>query len=366
MKISNSKKCNFKIVSLILSCWLILLCYSEIIASDEIVYNAYLLRMNGQADSAKVLLEKILAEDSTNAEAWFELARTKHHIGLGNPRQLFAGLDDLQHSTKRAVELQPDNIIYGFYNGSISFLLAYASMMRNQPGAKDKIGTTIADYEALLELKPDYKEAMLFLVEALSVLEDMGGNLSEAQKYTEKLAKLDPVLGAKARELILPQDADRVEYWKKALKENKGNSDVTEQLGKAYLYQGEIEEGEQYLENVMKIDSRKSILLMDMARFYLMQSRQDTALAKTVLPKADHKIQKFLETNPIRPVKAFALNMQSGIKQMLGFTEEANTLRAEANRLDPNVSKAFAVPGEILFSAPDEVSHYHSYFFRPF
>ena len=48
------------------------------------------------------------------------------------------------------------------------------------------------------------------------------------------------------------------------------------------------------------------------------------------------------------------------------IAEEADTLRAEANRLDPNVSKAFAVPGEILFSPPDEVSHYHSYFFRPF
>ena len=366
MKISNSKKCSLKIATLILSCWLVLLCFTDIKASDEIVYKAYQLRMNGQADSAKVLLEKILSEDSSNAEAWFELARTKHHTGLGNPRQLFSGLNDLKHSIQNAVDNEPDNIIYGYYNGSVTFLLAYASMMGQQPDAKQKLESTFTAYESLLKIKPDYKEAMLFLVEALSAPEDMGGNSSEAQKYADKLAKLDPVFGAKARELILPEDADRIEYWKNALAENKGNPDITEQLGKACLYQGKIDEGEQYLEKAIQMDSRKNILLMDLARFYLIQSHQDTALAKSVLPKADQRIDQFLETNPVRPVRAFALNMQSGIKQMLGFAEEADTLRAEANRLDPNVSKAFAVPGEILFSPPDEVSHYHSYFFRPF
>jgi hypothetical protein len=103
-----------------------------------------------------------------------------------------------------------------------------------------------------------------------------------------------------------------------------------------------------------------------MDRFYLMQSLRDTALAKSALPKAYQKIDQFLGTNPIRPIRAFALNMQAGIKQMQGFSNEAKTLQTEANKLDPNVSKAFAVPGGILFSGPDQVSHYHSYFFRPF
>lgn len=365
MKKANGKRSEKNIISMILFCFLVLMCYPEMKASEGIVYQAYQLRVTGQADSAKILLEKSLAEDSTNAQAWFELARTKHHIGLGNLRQLFTGLDDLHRSIQRAVELQPDNPIYGFYNGNICFSVAYVSMMRNQPDAKEKMGGVFTAYESLLQIKPDYKEAMLFLVEALTVPEEMGGNLLKAQMYADKLEKLDPVYGAKARELVLPAEADRVEFWKKVQVENVDNADITEQLGKAYLYQGKITEGERCLEKAMQMDSDKSILLMDLARFYLMQSHQDTALAKISLPKADQKIDQFLDTNPIQLLRAFALNMQAGIKQMRGFTSEADSLKLEANKLDPNVSKAFGIPPAILFDKPDEISHYHGYFFRP-
>lgn len=59
---------------------------------------AYELRMNGKADSAKVILEQVLSEDSTYAMAWYELARTKHHIGLGEPRKFVRCLEDIRQT----------------------------------------------------------------------------------------------------------------------------------------------------------------------------------------------------------------------------------------------------------------------------
>ena len=102
------------------------------------VLNAYNIRLNGNADSAKVLLDKILEKDSTNAIAWYELARTKHHIGLGNPRELINKLEEIQFTINKAVEYDASNVIYAFYKGIMSYTRAYLSLMRGEPGQKIK------------------------------------------------------------------------------------------------------------------------------------------------------------------------------------------------------------------------------------
>ena len=67
---------------------------------DKNVQQAYQLRMNGQADSAKIILEQVLSKDSTNAAAWYELARTKQHMGLGNPRKLISGIAEILQAAR--------------------------------------------------------------------------------------------------------------------------------------------------------------------------------------------------------------------------------------------------------------------------
>ncbi|MBU1881771.1 hypothetical protein KKA08_07020, partial [bacterium] len=188
------------------------------------VERAYALRLDGNADSALVILEQILATDSTNAVAWYELARTKHHIGLGNPRLLISHLPDLEHSIEKAVEYDPDNVIYAYYQGYIRFFKSYAAIMMGQPGALEDIKETIATYESVLDLKPDYLEAMLFLVEALSIPGEMGGDSTRGEIMADKLEEMDAVKGAKAKELFLAEDVDRIEYWQKVLEENQDNA----------------------------------------------------------------------------------------------------------------------------------------------
>ncbi len=334
--------------------------------SDETVLQAYQLRMTGKADSAKVLLEQALSKDSTNAVAWYELARTRHHRGLGNPPELMAGFEDMQQNIEKAVKNDPHNVIYLFYKGYVCLSRAYFAYMRQQPDVKEKVDEAISAYESVLSLKPDYYEAVLFLVEILGMPQDMGGDSSKAEAYAKQLEEMDEVYGTKARELLLPYDADRVEFWQKVLENNKDNADVIEQLGKAYLHQDNVKQGVKYLEAAMKMNPEKNILLLDLARYYIMSAMEDAKLKGAALPSAEKYIKRYLDSEPISSLRAYALELLAKIKWGLGDNKGADELRKKAKAIDPYFSKAMGVPPLVLFAKPDEVSHYHSYFSRPF
>ena len=98
--------------------------------TNEKVFEAYELRINGHADSAKVILEQLLSTDSTNALAWFELCRTDQHLGLSNPRAIQEMLDNTLYAIDRAVENDPDNAYYLSYKGSIKTLQFYFALQK--------------------------------------------------------------------------------------------------------------------------------------------------------------------------------------------------------------------------------------------
>ncbi len=329
------------------------------------VQEAYDLRMNGMADSAKAGLEFIIAEDSTNAAAWYELARTEHHIGLGNPRELFGRLEDIQFAVGNAVANDPDNVTYSFYRGYFGYFTAYASFMKQQPDALKKAKEAVSAFESVLSLKPDYYEPMLYLVEILGIPAEMGGDSAKADAYAAKLEGVDAVLGAKARELRLPNDADRVEFWQEVLAENPANADVLEQLGKAYLYKDEMEQGAEYLEEALKVDPKRQLLLLDLTRYHMMTARRDAESRDTALPLAEELIDRYLGSEPIPPLRAYALGLSAMMESVRGNSEVAGELREQAMAVDPHFSKAFGLPPLVLFTAPGEVSHFHGYFFRP-
>jgi len=338
----------------------------ELPLAEDKVHQAYESRMNGEADSAKAVLEQIIAEDSTNAAAFYELARTKHHIGLGNIPELLGSLEDIQQTIDKAVENDPDNVIYVFYKGYICFTRAYAAFMSAEPDAKEIVEEAVTTYESVLSLKSDYYEAILSLVEILAIPEDMGGDPSKAEAYASQLEDMDEVYGAKARELLLPHDADRVEFWQGILENNQGNVIVLEQLGKAYLYQDKVEQGVEYLEEAMKTDPEKEILLLDLARYHIMIAHRDEQKKETALPLAEEAINRYLDSEPILPLKAYAVFSLARIKLDLGDNEGAEELLEKSRAIDPHCSEASGVPPLVLFAKPDEISHYHGYFTRPF
>ncbi len=333
---------------------------------DNRIQEAYELRMNGNADSALTLLATIISEDSTNSLALFEIARTEHHIGLGNPQKLFGQINNMQVLIDKAVEYDPDNVIYKFYQGYIAYLSAYISFMSQDPAAAAKVNDVVAVYESVLDQKPDYHEAVLYLVEILSVPEEMGGDSLKALEFANNLLEVDAVFGAKAEEMLLPDDADRIGYWHEVLEKNPGNAEVLELLGKAYLYQDSVKMGIDFLNEAMKADPEKDVLLLDLARFYLMTSRGDSIKTAEYMPEAEAAINMYLETDAIVPLKAYAYTLMAHVKSSMGETEQVEVMREKAVEIDPNVSKAFGLPPLILFTNPEELSHYYGYFSRPF
>ena len=78
---------------------------------DGMAMKAYELRMNGKADEAVELLEKVVKEDPTVAAAHYELARSKHHMWLATHDD--TGLESIRLSVERALELDPDQSARG-------------------------------------------------------------------------------------------------------------------------------------------------------------------------------------------------------------------------------------------------------------
>ncbi len=108
--------------------------------------------------------------------------------------------------------------------------------MQDQPDTKERIARLSAAYESVLKIKPDYPQAMLYLVEIYGILPaDKGGDTVKARKYTMQLEKVDAIYGAKARSVLLGEEGNTTGYWEEVLKHHAGNADVLEELGKAYL-----------------------------------------------------------------------------------------------------------------------------------
>lgn len=358
--------------------WIVLvMCSVAVIASfgllsckgpevDKTVIEAYELRMNGKADEAKAMLEQVISDEPDNALAHYELARTKYHIMLSALKELEITLEDMRQSIDKAIENDPDNVIYPFFAARVAFFPAYMALQRNQPEAKEKVAKLCSIYESVLKLKPDYHEAMLHLVEIYGLLpEDMGGDKAKAEEYAQKLEEMNEIFGAKARAILLPDEADIVDYWQKVLEKQEGNAEVFKDLGRAYFLKDRAEEGTKCFEEAVQIDPEQNVLILDLARYYAMTMRDETK-REAAGPMAEKMFRRYLDSEPILPLKAFALRMLANLKRIMGDKEEAKALREEVDTIDPFVSKAFGVPTPDLFIPPGEIYRGHRYLFFPF
>jgi tetratricopeptide (TPR) repeat protein len=337
--------------------------------SKKVVMDAYKLRMQGKVDDARAILEQDIQKNPHNAAAYYELARTRLHMALGNMKKLEERIREAQQSIVKAIENDPNNVIYPFFEGHIALFQAYPSLMQNQPDAKEKVARLCEAFESALKLKPDYPQAMLYLVEIYGTLpEDKGGDKSKAEQYARKLEGMDKVFGAKARSILLPQDANRVDYWQNVLKKHEGNADVLEELGKAYLGADKVEKSVLCFEKAIKINPEKSFLFLDLSiyhTFSAMRAGDDSELLHKAITSGDAAVTRYLDSKPILPMQAYALGVQYKYKIHSDHKEQADELLKRANTLDPYFSKATGAPNPDLFILPDEISHNHRYLFRP-
>lgn len=360
------RKC-FTLLSLYLICHIIICPASKGQKIDETVLKAYELRMNGKADESLVILEKALSEDSTNALAWYELTRTKHHMGLGNIQEFIQNFDDLEQTIEKATLADPENAIYKFYQGNVYCFRWYISLMMGSEKSVEDLSLVEKTFNEVLSLKPDYHEARLYLVEILGNLPDsLGGDKEKAEGLIHQLEKEDAIYAARAKELIMPFDADRVAFWKGVLDNYKGNAEVLTGLGKAYMYNDEVDECRNYFKKAVEADPEKNIIYLDLARYLMMNARQENEFDQERLSLAFKEFSDYIDTEPIRSLKAFSYSLMARIKQFMGDQDEASNLLKHAEAADPYFSTAFGTPPLVLFIPPTEIAYYHGSFFRPY
>ncbi len=340
------------------------------INAKDISQTAFDLRLSGKVDEAKTLLDNHLADNPDDAAAYYELARLHLYTVTGGP----GGKMGLQESISKSLEaietaqrIDPDNVIYCFFAARVIFMNSYMAMQSGDEDIKGQVKKICDAFDAVLELKPDYGEALLHLVEIYGGLpEDMGADKAKAEQYAKKLEEHDAILGAKARAILMPEDADLIDFWKKIVEKHQGNAAALEALGKVYLREGKTEEGIKYMEQAFEADPSQTLLLLDMARYYMMSARRDVSLKETMLSLTEKAINRYLATDPIAPIEAYSIGLLAKIKYWTDSKEDGKKLEAEAEKIDMYFSRASAIPGSALFVAPGEESHHHTYMFQPF
>ena len=335
---------------------------------EESVQAAYDQRMNGEIWYARAMLNKLNDQGQKDGFAHYEIARLKMAQMQGGVN---IQMNEIINSARQAVKSDSGNIAFAFLEASTRFSKAYMSIMKEAESAKMNVDEAVTCFERVLELKPDYHEARMQLVEIYHALpEDMGGDKQKAVAHARQLKEMDWFFGAQVGEIMRPEETGRVEYWQQAWKENGKDIRVQEQLGMAYLADGNLEEAKPLFKKLMRSDPANNILMLHIARYHMYQVMWDRSKAEVELPLAEAAIKEYLslEPEPIAPLKAWAIGNLAKINFISGDQEEGVKLMAKAKALDPVFSKASACPGMELYISPGEIyrSGEYSSFLRPF
>jgi tetratricopeptide (TPR) repeat protein len=209
--------------------------------------------------------------------------------------------------------------------------------------------------------------ALLYLVEIHQTAPpEMGGSPDKAAEYAAMLDDVSPYARATAHALLLSEDDDAVAYWEALLAEHPDDADFLEELGRAHLYRDNPEQGAELYRKAVSLDPDKKVLLLDLGRYYGLVGWGDESRREEVLPLAKAALEEYLEQDPIRPLKAFALGIESRVVSMMGDEAGAKELAEAAEAVDPFYSKATGTPDADMFVPPEEVPTTHRRLFRPF
>jgi tetratricopeptide (TPR) repeat protein len=330
------------------------------------VREAYELRISGKADEALTLLNDLLKGDSTNAKAYVELARTKQHLMLGGKE---IAMDELVNAWQNAVKYAPENETYAFYYAVASLMNAYVSLMKQQQDAAKTVTQACDMFEKVLKLNPDCYEALLYLVDLYGMLpEDLGGNREKAEIYAEKLNKKDRICGAIAYSRLLPDTADQVLYWQEVMKETGANAQVLEELGRAYLFKSDTENGTKYYQAAIRSDPARKYLYMHLVRYHILSCRQNPDEKEKHLEAAEKLANIYLQSDPelTRPLKAYTYQILALIQNIAGNQSGVEEFINKAKELDPFYSHAMGKPSPMLHCPQNEIKIVYDSFFLPF
>ncbi len=334
---------------------------------------AYEVRMSGHADSAIAMLDEFILAHPDNAMAYYERARAIKHFSEGSklvsgPEDVVKAIQDVVADAKIATELDPENMIYASYYARSKFLAVYIALMMGQEDIGEMLNEAFIAYEKTLELDPCFVPTLVSLSEIYSMLpEEMGGDLAEAEYFAKVLEECDPVQGLRAQAMFIDEYADFRLFWQKAYESNGANAIISEELGRAYLLEGDIDNGKKYIDEAVSLNPENSIIIIDLARACMMSAmeKQDKSLGQEAIDES----KRYLELNPDAPgpIKAYVYNMMGMISgRILGDQPLAEEYMEKKKELDRFCSRASGSPGMGLYAPPDVLVADVRYYSRPF
>lgn len=343
----------------------LLLCDTAL--ADGVASQAFELRIGGQTEAAKDLLTKHLASHPDDDMAHYELARTYYYMGPGDPKEMNSTIQKAEEMMTNALKLKPDNPNYRYFAARVTFFKSYMAMAKNEDYASEPVAAMCKAYERVLQINPNHGPTLMNLVELYGGMPaDMGGVSAKAAKFAAKLEGIDPVLAGKAHCVMMPEDFDRIAYWKAMLDKHPGDAAVLDELCKTCLREGHTEDGVEYLKQAMKADPSNTVLYLVLANHHIMKVWQDETAKETAIPAAAEALNQFLATEPIAPLKAYAMGIMAKLSYGQDNQADGDKWVSQAKATDAYFSKASGIPLADLFVPPgDELSH-HRYLFQPF
>ena len=335
---------------------------------DEFVEEAWSLRVNGQLDSAEIRLQEILASDSSNALAWFELGRTFQHRGLNKPRFLIDSIGKMIEAVDRAYQLDPSRDYYLYYKGKLETLDTYHSIKLGKGDGKEKLQKMLATYSDLLKKNTKYQKAKISIVEFLAYAgEENGGDLKLADSIITDMQAFNSSAWALARELTMPGESDFKGYWKKIVEENPDNADLLEAQGWVYLFDMDVENARTTFKKAMDMDPSKNYLYLHIARYYMFRINQERHNVDIIAPQVEAELNNFLESTPEpnNPMKAWTYGYLGRMRYAVQDQEGGNRYMDMAKESDPYHAHSYKLPDPAIFIAPDKELINHEYYFRP-
>ena len=116
-------------------------------------------------------------------------------------------------------------------------------------------------------------------------------------------------------------------------------------------------------EQAIQRDLSKAYLFLDLSIYHTFRAmragKTDKELFQKSVAAGDAAISRYLDSEPIRPMQAYALGVRAKYRFFSAEKEQGQEFIRRAKALDPYFSKATGAPAPDQFILPDEVSRTH-------
>ncbi|WP_167610117.1 hypothetical protein [Maribellus sediminis] len=341
---------------------------------NQVVLDAYHLRMNNEATEAADLLENYLKKDSTDALVYFEYARTLCHLSPEQiefnraERKRINNTDTLKRmqalgAIDRAIKLDPWNHYYSSLRTDIIFSLGSNFQSKVK---LDQIDNTFNVLEKDFEVRPSIEIAHGLYVKYYmqSLMDSTKADPVKIKKYRDYLEENDRFLFLKIKyeEVGSGKKMSRLDYYLQFLTTDSLNFKLLKQLGDIYLEKDSVTRAIGFYEDALEIsgdyqDVLGFLWLNPIAESKSLRHNLNVESKETLDEWKVEKIMAFLETNPNAPSKCLSYMSLSNIYRRWGENEKAQEMELMARKTEPYFYK-LGHYDETLLRNPLEVFEY--------